>query len=662
MARRSILVQVVATRLTIFFPSTIIIFDCRAAFARPSLQEDMKSATTTAYGKIKDTTVALMRTVFTMAKEQISNRKLPALIDMQISNGCQALNPLQDGSSQLQYTHHESLDDFFLSIRTVIERQILSNVKNCPFKIYAAQLDEATDVSNLSTVMVYIRFVNCDGNVESHFLSVKELSACSAGEIYNAVSLLLADKDLDVGNLICISTDGASVMRGQKSGVTTRFKDVNPYLVANHCLAHRLALASEKAANMVPYLVKYIRDLNQMGKLLKFSPKLLRILEAAKVHHGEAKAKKIKQVFFTRWLSFNDCVEALVGCIDSVIAWLVQISEERAHKAIASGLLKRVGTYQFIAMTYFSADAIGLLAKLCKAMQTETAVYSDLKTQVDGTVLALQTLLTVDGPNYEEFLKCVPSVPSSEGKSLFKSQEIRDTISEREKFQANKIRFTEELVQHLQTWFPDSGLMDSFCVLDPQKLPDSPDSQYGLPQLQSIVDHFGVQKTDKEGKIHQPIINATDCKLEWAIVKSMMLKNKTMDTQSFFREVLNKQREVYPNMCMLYALALTCPVTSVSCERGFSQYNLIKTAHRNLLTVTHVNDLAMISVEGPHMHKFDFDAAFEVWINMKKRLGFANMVKKVRNSEGVDDDTFENIQVQLDRMSQQICALEKDQL
>ncbi|XP_070567317.1 E3 SUMO-protein ligase KIAA1586-like [Ptychodera flava] len=225
--------------------------DHRAAFARPSLQEDMKSATTTAYGKIKDTTVALMRTVFTMAKEQISNRKLPALIDMQISNGCQALNPLQDGSSQLQYTHHESLDDFFLSIRTVIERQILSNVKNCPFKIYAAQLDEATDVSNLSTVMVYIRFVNCDGNVESHFLSVKELSACSAGEIYNAVSLLLADKDLDVGNLICISTDGASVMRGQKSGVTTRFKDVNPYLVANHCLAHRLALASEKAANMV---------------------------------------------------------------------------------------------------------------------------------------------------------------------------------------------------------------------------------------------------------------------------------------------------------------------------------------------------------------------------------------------------------------------------
>ncbi|XP_070568044.1 zinc finger MYM-type protein 6-like [Ptychodera flava] len=196
---------------------------------QPQQKQNLRRATTTAYSKVKDTIIAHMRTVYTMAKEQMANRKIEPLLDMQILNGCQALSNLQD-NSRFHYSHHESLDEFYQSIMTVIERKILNDVKSCPFKIYAKQLDEATDVSNLSTLMLYIRFVNNDGNVESHFLSVRELADCTAGEIYKTVSTLLDEKDLDQSNLICLATDGASVMTGHKTGVTTRFKDKNPYL------------------------------------------------------------------------------------------------------------------------------------------------------------------------------------------------------------------------------------------------------------------------------------------------------------------------------------------------------------------------------------------------------------------------------------------------
>ena len=64
-------------------------------------------------------------------------------------------------------------------------------------------------------------------------------------------------------------------------------------------------------------------------------------------------AGKLKQIFFTRWLSFNDCIEAMVNCIDSLISCLHSVKEDSAHGVISTGLLKNVASYKFIASTYF---------------------------------------------------------------------------------------------------------------------------------------------------------------------------------------------------------------------------------------------------------------------------------------------------------------------
>ncbi|XP_070549057.1 uncharacterized protein [Ptychodera flava] len=58
----------------------------RFAASRPVLQRDMKCATSSAYSKIKDSIVAQLRTVYTMAKEQLSSRKMEALMEMQVLN------------------------------------------------------------------------------------------------------------------------------------------------------------------------------------------------------------------------------------------------------------------------------------------------------------------------------------------------------------------------------------------------------------------------------------------------------------------------------------------------------------------------------------------------------------------------------------------------
>ena len=49
-------------------------------------------------------------------------------------------------------------------------------------------------------------------------------------------------------------SDGASVMTGVRSGISTRLKADNPYIVNIHCVAHRLALAAAQASDKVRYL------------------------------------------------------------------------------------------------------------------------------------------------------------------------------------------------------------------------------------------------------------------------------------------------------------------------------------------------------------------------------------------------------------------------
>ena len=57
--------------------------------------------------------------------------------------------------------------------------------------------------------------------------------------------------------------------------------------------------------------------------------------------------------------------------------------------------------------------------------------------------------------------------------------------------------------------------------------------------------------------------------------------------------------EEYPEFATLANIALAIPVSSVPCERGFSLQNHIKTSQRSRLTGRNVDNLMLLSMEGP---------------------------------------------------------------
>ena len=61
-------------------------------------------------------------------------------------------------------------------------------------------------------------------------------------------------------------------MSGTRGGVSRLLKDKIPFLVSNHCIAHRLALACGQAANEIPYLKNFKDIIDQIYNFYKYSP------------------------------------------------------------------------------------------------------------------------------------------------------------------------------------------------------------------------------------------------------------------------------------------------------------------------------------------------------------------------------------------------------
>jgi hypothetical protein len=81
-------------------------------------------------------------------------------------------------------------------------------------------------------------------------------------------------------------------------------------------------------------------------------------------------------------------------------------------------------------------------------------------------------------------------------------------------------------------------------------------------------------------------------------------------------------QNLYPLFSKIASIALTLPVTNADSERGFSVMNRVKTVLRNRLTVSSLDSLLRISIEGPERTYFDFERAVTLWGSKRHRRIF----------------------------------------
>ena len=217
--------------------------------------------------------------------------------------------------------------------------------------------DESTDVSVSQNLIIYVRYLvvnQASSRIElvTSFLAIRSLFRANAESITREILDVLNEKKIPLDRLTGLATDGAAVMTGKKSGVVQRLKQIQPDIVSTHCIAHRLALSCGGAADKIPYLVKFQGLLNDFFKYFRNSGKNSASLKTIQSIVEQANnCKKFKEVFHTRWLSFDGSLQALLQNYNSLVSLFL---DESSGKALA--LYKPITSYKFLYVAHYLAD------------------------------------------------------------------------------------------------------------------------------------------------------------------------------------------------------------------------------------------------------------------------------------------------------------------
>ncbi|XP_068250328.1 zinc finger BED domain-containing protein 5-like [Palaemon carinicauda] len=143
-----------------------------------------------------------------------------------------------------------------------IAYQVVEGVKSSKYG-FAIQLDESTDVTNCSQLLVYVYFTQSNAAKTELLLSQGLFSTTTGKDIFNVLDNFLQQNELDWGKLVGCTTDGAPPMLGRKSGFQAHVKAVAPNATAVHCFIHRFALCAKVLPpKLLSFLNRVIRIVN----------------------------------------------------------------------------------------------------------------------------------------------------------------------------------------------------------------------------------------------------------------------------------------------------------------------------------------------------------------------------------------------------------------
>jgi hypothetical protein len=159
------------------------------------------------------------------------------------------------------------------------------------------------------------------------------------------------------------------------------------------------------------------------------------------------------------------------------------------------------------------------------------------------------------------------------------------------------------LLDALQTRFPNTTLVGAFHILTPgayvDKYKDDAIMQgYGADKMEMLIEHYGTKRTTRSAtgvqKVHQAKIKGDLARTQFACYKTYIknelqmhfLNNKDKELlvyETWFQTHGSTLRTQLSEVYKLMEIAYVLPMTSVDCERGFSDMNNIKNTKRSKL-------------------------------------------------------------------------------
>ena len=150
-------------------------------------------------------------------------------------------------------------------------REVAQNIQSADF--YSIMGDEATDISNVSQLVICLRWVDDDLVAHDEFIGLKEMPCTNADSIVNELKDVLLRMNVRLNKCCGQCYDGCSTMTGNKNEVALQIKQEELRALYTHCYTHSLNIAVGDTMRNCYLLQRTIDNTFELTKLVKKSPK-----------------------------------------------------------------------------------------------------------------------------------------------------------------------------------------------------------------------------------------------------------------------------------------------------------------------------------------------------------------------------------------------------
>jgi hypothetical protein len=179
---------------------------------------------------------SLFRIVYFVALHRLANRLFPSLVALTVAEGNDVFKALTKKNAK--YLSSTFFTSALLSMGDVLRAEIIEQIKASLF--FSIMIDETADISVTEQLALYVRFVDAMGNIRVYLFDLIALEKADGASILVEVLRSLKEARLELKRLIGLASDGAGAMLGKKQGFAARLRKLQPFLIALHCICHRL--------------------------------------------------------------------------------------------------------------------------------------------------------------------------------------------------------------------------------------------------------------------------------------------------------------------------------------------------------------------------------------------------------------------------------------
>ena len=355
-------------------------------------------------------------------------------------------------------TNFDELVDSIVSCGAEDLKRFLERAgKNATYTTYT---DECTDVTTIEELSIFCRWVE-DGQPVEHFLEIVPLKATDAKTIYSALEFM-KDKNIQISKLVGMGFDGAATFSGKHNGVQSLLKKDSPHALFVHCHCHLLQFACVQAANATSGIKHVYVTLTTLWKFFHYSSKRAECLKVVQ-RVLDLPELKIVKLSDTRWLAHERCVKAVKASYSAIVNALNKIYEQ-THEPEALGISRALCKPSTVAAMYLLNYALPQVAKLSRALQAERIDLAAITPLVDAT---LNTLDDVTLPAANWVLELMDAKDEIE-----EATDIKITTESITTFQERVAKsFLTMLQPNISSQFVSQGIVSSFSIFDPKKVP-----------------------------------------------------------------------------------------------------------------------------------------------------------------------------------------------